>query len=143
MVTYGDREFREWADDAGLNDDDLKIARKTMGKRAFLWFIMYVVSYTVGIALTIAMEGNFVYMLAGAAVAAAFLPLFNSCLLWRKYIKKGSLDAKPGPLLWFLLFAQFLNYVCILPLITQAFVKKGYGTGLKGLLEKGIIGGHE
>lgn len=123
MVTYGDRDFREWAENNGLNDRDLVVLRKAASRRVLWWFILP--------ALTLGIGSLFCAPL-----------MFNA---WRvsQWIKEGSLDASPGltgVILYLLLFISFFG---IIPLIVWVKIKDDPdlpGSGFNKLLKKGKIG---
>lgn len=141
MVSYGDREFKEWADDLGLNDSDLKLIRSTALKRAVLWLFLGFCSIVAGVVASIVFDQNTMLCIGiGYTVAAFFIPFFNHALLFRRQIKKGMFDVKPGLFLGFCYLVQFLYYITITPLIANIFVKKGYGSGINGLIKKGKVG---
>lgn len=122
MVTYGDSDFREWAENNGFNNGDLVILRKAAKRRVLWWFILP--TLTLGV---------------GSLFCAPLM--FNA---WRvsRWIKKGTLEPSPGltgTLLYLLLFISFFG---IIPLIVWVKIKDDPslpGSGLKKLIKKGKI----
>lgn len=132
MVSYGDSEFRQWAEDAGFNDDDLALMRKTVTGRKWLWLALYLAGC------------------AGTAVSSiiAFsmfftLPFFLESWIFASILKNGSFDVKPGFLWTILYFVEMVSFLCIFPIfIWRGCKNKQWGTGINGLMKKGLIGNH-
>ena len=123
MISYGDSDFREWAENNGFSDDDLIVIRKAAKRRVLWWFVLP--------ALTLGIGSLFCAPL-----------MFNA---WRvaRWIEQGTLEPSPGltgTLLYLLLFFSFFG---IVPLIVWVKIKDDPslpGSGLKKLLNKGKVG---
>ena len=125
MVTYGDRDFREWAQNNGLDDQDLIVLRKAASRRVLWWFVLP--------ALTLGVGSLFCAPL-----------MFNA---WRvsRWIKKGTLEPRPGLTGTFLFLLLFISFFGIVPLIVWLSIKDNPalpGSGFKKLLRKGKVGNH-
>lgn len=125
MVSYGDSEFREWAEENGFNDNDLKLIRKKAKGRMFLWFVLP--------ALTLGIGSLF--------CAPLLFNAFRVCA----WIEQGTLEPKigcSGLLLYILLFISFFG---IVPIFVWNSIKNKNtvpGSGIKSLIKKGKIGNH-
>ncbi|MGN1348144.1 MAG: hypothetical protein ACI4VI_04300 [Acutalibacteraceae bacterium] len=139
MVTYGEKDFRIWADERGFNDDDLKLIKSTAAKRALLWLLI-----PQSICLLSLIPGQESWSFIGQAI---FFIFFNSFFVhaWTMYkcIKQGTFDnVKSGIILKVFTFLMVISYITIIPLILKIFIKKGYGSGINGLIKKGKVGNH-
>lgn len=123
MISYGDTEFREWANDNGFSSSDLALIRKVAKRRAFGWFILP--------ALTLGV---------GSFFAA---PLMFNAYRVSQWVKQGTLEPRitfTGLILYLLLFTSFFG---IIPLIVWLKIKDDSnlpGSGLQKLVRKGKIG---
>ncbi len=139
MVSYGDSDFRQWADDNGFNDSDLKLIRKTAGIRAWMWLLI-----PNAISLLAFIPGQESWQQVGGMLFFMFfLSFFVHAWTFYKCIKQGTFDnVRSGIILKLFSFLMVVSYITIIPLILKIFIKKGYGTGLKGLIKKGKVGNH-
>ena len=138
MVSYGDAGFREWADGLGLDNNDLKLIKSTAAKKTLMWFLI-----PQSISLIGLIPGQEAWVsLAQMLFVFFFLPSFCGAWLQYKIIKQGTFEnVKPGIILGLFTLLRLISNIGVIPFIIQiTFVKKGYASGLHGLLKKGKIG---
>lgn len=141
MVSYGDNDFKQWAEKHGFNDGDLKLIKNTAAKRALLWIMIPQAISLLGLvpgweSWNIVGQGLFVLF---------FLPFFCGAWTMYKCIKQGTFDnVKSGLILRIFTLLKIISYISIIPLLLNLiFVKKNYGTGINGLIKKGKIGNNK
>ncbi len=139
MVSYGDRDFKAWAEERGFNDSDLRLIKKTAGLRALLWLAI-----PESLCLLSLIPGQESWLTVGQGVFFIFfLSFFIHAWTFYKCIKQGTFDnVRGGIILKLLCFIMVLSYITVIPLILKIFIKKGYGTGINGLIKKGKVGNH-
>jgi len=155
MVKYGDSDFQNWANELGLDDNDVELARKTSKKHAITYFLIYFLGGAIGICTGLLMEQTssksmelVLMILYGLSAVCAFsfyftLPLFLEAWAFSKWMKQRSFNAKPG-FLWVLFYiCLFFLFFSIIPFIIWRLAKKRlWGTGFRKLMKKGLIGNH-
>ncbi len=139
MVNYGDEDFRKWADEREFNNSDLEVIKKTAAKRALLWIII-----PNALSLLSLIPGQESWASVGGMLFFLFFqPFFVHAWTLCKCINQGTFEnAKSGIILKFFAFSMVISYIFIVPLIMKIFIKKGYGTGINGLIKKGKVGNH-
>ena len=137
MVSYGQKDFKEWAEENNFNDADVKLIKSTAAKRAWLWFLI-----PEAICLLSLIPGQESWAFVGQMFFFIFfLPFFVQAWTLYKCIKQGTFDnVRPGLILSLFSFLMVISYITIIPLILKIFTKRGYGTGMNGLIKKGKVG---
>lgn len=125
MVSYGDSDFRQWAEYNGFNDQDLMIIKKKAKGLMFLWFFLP--------ALTLGIGSLF--------CAPLLFNAFRVCA----WIEQGTLEPRVGcsGVIWYLLL--FLSFFGIVPLVVWLSIKDKDtlpGSGIMKLKKRGKIGNH-
>ena len=139
MVSYGDRDFIKWAEDNGFDNSDLKLIQSTAAKRAWLWLLI-----PMAISMISLIPGQESWASVGGMLFFVFFqPFFVQAWTFHNCVKQGTFDnVRSGIILKLFAFCMVISYIFIIPLILKIFIKKGYGTGLKGLIKKGKVGNH-
>lgn len=147
MVSYGDREFQQWAEELNLNDEDLSIWSKAVNKRKRIWFLIYLLGCLGGCLLsslpeTLANALMVVSEICGMALIFV-LPFFLESWAISRFLKYGTLNVHPN-IIWTLLYiCLFISFISIITLIIWKLTKKNlWGTGFRKLVKKGIICNH-
>lgn len=145
MVSYGNDEFRTWAEEAGFNDDDLALMKRTVTRRKRIWFLLYLAGCGLGAGIIAPLSPELAEIIGGFLSAFMFfaLPFFLESWVFARVLKYGSFDVKPN-FIWSILYLVMLvSFVCIFPIfIWRGCKNKQWGTGINGLLKKGLIGNH-
>ena len=150
MVSYGNEEFKEWAENLGFNDSDLAIIKSKLTKRKYLWLLLYLIVCCGGvIESTVSSLPATTQSIIMSVYYIVFLfiyfslPFFVECSMLLKIIKTGSFNAKPGIITSLLTLVMYISFVSIFPIILwRGAKKKWWGTGINGLIKKGVIGNH-
>lgn len=140
MVSYGESDFREWAEENEFNDEDVRLMRRTAGKRALMWLLIPMAFALIGLIpgqedwFTVA---DFLFVLF-------FNPFFVQAWTCYKCVKQGTFDnVRSGIILKIFFVIQAVSYIFVIPLLLKLiFVKRGFGTGWRGLMKKGKVGNH-
>lgn len=150
MVSYGNEEFKEWAENLGFNDSDLAIIKNKLTKRKYLWLLLYLIGCCGGViestvsSLPATIQSiimSVVYIIT--LIIYVSLPFFVECSMLLKIIKTGSFNAKPGIITSLLTLVMYISFITIIPIIFwRGAKKKWWGTGINGLIKKGVIGNH-
>ena len=149
MVSYGDNEFREWAEENGFNDDDLVLIKKEVDKHKWLWFLNWLLCFLMypgqggilngvlaGICTTIASIAVLIFWIVGCSFLC-------KCISLSRTIKYGTMNPKTGLVGTIFGLILFITWLSIIPLIfTLISKKKLWGTGINKLIKKGLIGNH-
>lgn len=140
MISYGQKDFKEWAEERNFNDADLLLIKRTTAKRAWLWILI-----PEAFCLLSLIPGQESWAFVGQMLFFIFfLPFFVQAWTLYKCIKQGTFDNfKPGLILSLFSFLMVVSYITIIPLVLKIFTKRGYGTGLNGLIKKGKVGGNQ
>ena len=147
MVSFGDAEFREWAEELELNDADVEIARRKSRNNALKYFLLHLIGGAAGACSTLVPKQYSDILLGIAAICLLifWLLLSNFVRAWSfaKNLKYGSFNVRPGLFLSLYSLLMFISYASIIPLIISLIGKKRmWGTGFLRLIKKGIIGNH-
>ena len=150
MVSYGNEEFKEWAENLGFNDSDLSIIKSKLTKRKYLWLLLYLIGCCGGViestvsSLPATIQSiimSVVYIIT--LIIYVSLPFFVECSMLLKIIKTGSFNSKPGIITSLLTLVMYISFITIIPIIFwRGAKKKWWGTGINGLIKKGVIGNH-
>lgn len=152
MVSYGNEDFVNWANENGFDDHDVNLIGKTVTKRKWIWLILYFLGCGGGGAIVSLIAPNLSAEAQSTigAICSLFgicmfftLPFYVECAVLSKIIKKGSFNAKPGLITSILCLVMYISFITIIPIIFWWGAKKKFwGTGINKLLKKGLIGGH-
>lgn len=150
MVSYGNEDFKEWAENLGFNDSDLSIIKSKLTKRKYLWLLLYLIGCCGGViestvsSLPATIQSiimSVVYIIT--LIIYVSLPFFVECSMLLKIIKTGNFNAKPGIITSLLTLVMYISFITIIPIIFwRGAKKKWWGTGINGLIKKGVIGNH-
>ena len=146
MVSYGDNEFREWAEGLNLNDEDLSLLRKTVNRHKHIWFLIYLLGCSSGLATMMPDPFASIFLIVSEICALGLfvaLPFFLESWMFARILKYGTFNVRPN-LIWSLLYICLLiSCIAIFPLIIWKLTKKNlWGTGYNSLVKKGLIGNH-
>lgn len=123
MVSYGDSGFQTWAEQNGFDDNDLELIKKTLAKRRWIWFV---ISITPAAWFTI--------------------PFFLMCRTMYYVLKDGSFDnfnPRPNIIIGLMTITMYISFISVIPYVFyKGAQKKWWGTGINGLIKKGLIGNH-
>lgn len=140
MVSYGDSGFQEWAEENGYTDEDVRLMQRTAGKRALMWFF---IPWAFALIALIPGQDSWIAV-ADILFVVFFNPFFVQAWTCCKCVKQGTFDnPRSGILLRLFCFIKVVSYIFLIPLLLQLlFVRRGFGTGWRGLMKKGKIGNH-
>lgn len=140
MVSYGDSSFREWAEENGFDDADVRLMQRTAGKRALMWFC---IPWAFARIALIPGQDSWIAV-ADMLFVGFFNPFFVQAWTCYKCVKQVTFDnPRSGLLLKLFCFIKVVSCIFLIPLLLQLlFVKRGFGTGWRGLTKKGKIGNH-
>ncbi len=152
MVSYGDSEFVNWATENGFDDNDLALIGKTVTKRKWIWLLLYFLGCGGGAAIISTLVPTLsenaqsiisaIFSLLGICLFFT-LPFYVECAALSKFVKSGSFNAKPGIIASILCLVMYISFITIIPIIFwQGAKKKFWGTGIRKLIKKGLVGGH-
>lgn len=144
MVTYGNDAFRQWAEDRSLNDDDLRLLRKTVNRRKRMWLTIYLLGCSSGLAFLLPAGVKELFVTVSeicALLMIVALPFFLESWMLAKVLQYGSFEVRPS-LIWNLLyFCMLISFIAVFPLILWKLTKRNlWGTGYNKLMKKGLIG---
>ena len=148
MVSYGDSEFQQWAEENGFNDSDLALIGKEATKRKWIWVLIWLLCFLMYPGQSGMLTGVLANICTTIGSIAVLIFWFGctfacKCISMSRTIKYGTLDPKPGLLgrLFGLILA--ISWLSIIPLIIYLIAKnKLWGTGINKLIKKGLIGNH-
>lgn len=151
MVSYGNEEFKEWAEGFGFNDSDLAIIESKLTRRKYLWLLLYLIGCcggSISSVITSLPAGvqSFIMSVESIIALCIFfsLPFFVECSSLLKIVKTGSFDVKPGIITSLLSLVMYISFITIIPIIFwNGAKKKLWGTGINKLIKKGQIGNRE
>lgn len=131
-----DMDFETWVEENNFTEDDLKLIKRTARNRAILWWLLPGV--VTGIASVVSKDSA---AALGSMLSGICLPLCMLAWTYYKFIKQRTFEPRTGIIYGICSLCMFVSFLMIYPAIIW-FVskKKFYGTGINGLLKKGLIG---
>ncbi len=116
MARYEDPEFAQWIEENNFSEDDLSLICRTATRRMLIWYL----------------------------IPPFCWPLMLNAWAQRRIIKKRTFSPRHGFLFSLMSLAVFVSFILIVPFIVWLIVRNnGLGSGLRGLVKKGLIGGEQ
>lgn len=148
MVSYGNSEFREWAEENGFDDSDLALIGREVNKRKWIWVLIWLSCFFLYLGQGGVLTGVLAEICTVIGSIAVLIFWFGcsfacKCISMSRTIKYGTMNPKPGLLGSLFGLILVFTWLSVIPLIiTLISRRKLWGTGINKLIKKGLIGNH-
>lgn len=149
MVSYGNSEFREWAEEMGVDDNDLMLMKKEVDKHKWIWLLNWLLCFLMYPGQSGALNSvlaNICTVIGSISVLVFWLfgcSFLCKCINLSRTIKYGTMNPKTGLVGTIFGLINFCTWLSIIPLIITLISRKRlWGTGINKLVKKGLIGNH-